>query len=61
MAVIIGQIIPGVRGLISLPAGYAKMNVFAFPLYNFIGTVVWCGILAYAGHALGTRFKGVHK
>ncbi len=29
LSVIIGQIIPGVRGLIALPAGYAKMNVFA--------------------------------
>ena len=61
VAVILGQIIPGVRGLISLPAGYAKMNVFAFLLYNFIGTVFWCAILAYAGHALGARFKDVHK
>ena len=49
LAVIIGQIIPGVRGLISLPAGYAKMNVLAFLLYNFIGTIVWCGVLAYIG------------
>jgi membrane protein DedA with SNARE-associated domain len=60
-AVIIGQIIPGVRGLISLPAGYAKMNVFAFLLYNFIGTVVWCAALAYAGQQLGAHFKEVHK
>src|SRR4051812_47166591 len=45
LAVIIGQIIPGVRGLISLPAGYAKMNVFAFMLYNLIGTAVWCAVL----------------
>ena len=61
LAVILGQIIPGVRGLISLPAGYAKMNVFAFLLYNLIGTIVWCAILAYAGHALGVHFKEVHK
>ena len=61
LAVIIGQIIPGVRGLISLPAGYAKMNVFAFMLYNFIGTVVWCAVLAYPGQQLGAHFKDVHK
>jgi membrane protein DedA with SNARE-associated domain len=61
VAVIIGQIIPGVRGLISLPAGYAKMNVFAFLLYNFIGTVVWCGVLAFAGQQLGAHFKEVHE
>jgi membrane protein DedA with SNARE-associated domain len=61
LAVIVGQIIPGVRGLISLPAGYAKMNVFAFLLYNFIGTIVWCGVLAYVGQQLGAHFKVVHK
>jgi membrane protein DedA with SNARE-associated domain len=60
-AVLIGQLIPGVRGLISLPAGYAKMNVFAFLLYNFLGTVVWCGVLAYIGMQLGTHWKVVHK
>jgi membrane protein DedA with SNARE-associated domain len=61
LAVIIGQIIPGVRGLISLPAGYAKMNVFLFLLCNFIGTVVWCAVLAYIGQQLGVHFKVVHK
>jgi membrane protein DedA with SNARE-associated domain len=61
LAVIIGQLVPGVRGMISLPAGYVKMNVFAFLLYKFIGTAVWCALLAYAGHTLGTRFDDVHK
>jgi membrane protein DedA with SNARE-associated domain len=61
VAVIIGQIIPGVRGLISLPAGYAKMNVFAFLLYNLIGTIVWCAALALIGHQLGAHFKEVDK
>ena len=61
VAVIIGQIIPGGRGLISLPAGYAKMIDCAFLLYNFSGTVVWCGVLAFAGQQLGAHFKEVHK
>jgi membrane protein DedA with SNARE-associated domain len=60
-AVIIGQLIPGVRGLISLPAGYAKMNVLAFLLYNFIGTVVWCAVLAYIGQQLGVHYQVVHE
>jgi membrane protein DedA with SNARE-associated domain len=61
LAVVVGQLIPGVRGLISLPAGYAKMNVFLFLLCNFIGTVVWCAVLAYIGQQLGVHFKVVHK
>jgi membrane protein DedA with SNARE-associated domain len=61
LAVIIGRIIPGVRGLIALPAGYAKMNVFAFTLYNLLATAVWCTVLAYAGHELGAHFTEVHE
>jgi membrane protein DedA with SNARE-associated domain len=61
LAVVVGQLMPGVRGLISLPAGYARMNVFAFALYNLIGTSVWCAALAYAGHALGVHFTQVHE
>jgi membrane protein DedA with SNARE-associated domain len=61
LAVIVGQIVPGVRGLISIPAGYAKMNVFAFLLYNFIGTIVWCAVLAFIGKELGAHYQEVHK
>lgn len=61
LAVIVGQLIPGVRGLISLPAGYAKMNVFLFLLCNFIGTVVWCAVLASIGRQLGVHFTVVHE
>ena len=41
VAVFIAQLIPGVRGLISLPAGFARMNVAAFLLANLAGTLIW--------------------
>jgi membrane protein DedA with SNARE-associated domain len=60
-AVAVSQVVPGVRGLISLPAGFARMNVGWFLLANFAGTVVWCAVLAVAGRVLGANFARIHK
>ena len=61
VAVIIAQLIPGVRGLISLPAGFARMNIAAFLLANLAGTLIWCTVLAVAGKLLGSSFMKVDK
>ncbi|MEO8910151.1 MAG: DedA family protein [Gemmatimonadaceae bacterium] len=61
VAVTIGQVLPGVRGLISIPAGLARMNVGLFLLANFIGTLVWCTVLAVAGRFLGANFTRIHQ
>ncbi|HUQ98742.1 MAG TPA: DedA family protein [Gemmatimonadaceae bacterium] len=61
LAVFIGQLIPGVRGLISLPAGVARMNVGLFLAANFAGTLIWCSVLAVAGRLLGANFTKIHK
>lgn len=61
VAVVISQLLPGVRGLIALPAGIARMNVVWFAAANFIGTIVWCTVLAIAGHALGVHYSEVNK
>lgn len=61
VAVTFGQLLPGVRGLISIPAGVARMNVGLFLLANTIGTLVWCTVLAVAGRALGRNFTKIHQ
>jgi membrane protein DedA with SNARE-associated domain len=61
VAVIVGQLIPGVRGLISLPAGVARMNLALFLVANFVGTIIWCTVLAVAGRLLGSNFTRIHK
>ena len=61
LEVTLGQLLPGVRGLISIPAGVARMNVGLFVLANFIGTLVWCTVLAVAGRLLGRNFNQIHK
>jgi membrane protein DedA with SNARE-associated domain len=61
MDVTIGQLLPGIRGLISIPAGVARMNVGLFLLANLIGTLVWCTVLAVAGRLLGRNFTKIHQ
>ncbi len=49
VATITGRLIPGIRHLISLPAGLAKMPYYTFLLYTTIGAGVWNMILAALG------------
>ena len=50
VATITGRLLPGIRHLISIPAGLAKMNYWKFLLYTTIGAASWHSILAFLGH-----------
>ena len=60
-AVFFGRLVPGVRSLISLPAGAARMPRGTFLLYTTAGTVLWNSLLVGAGYALGTRWESVQQ
>ncbi len=60
-AVFICRLVPGVRTLISLPAGISRMPLLPFLVYSTLGTFLWVGLLTYAGYALGDNYEQVEK
>ena len=56
-AVLFGRLVPGIRTLISIPAGISKMPLIPFFLYSTIGTIGWVTLLTYAGYFLGKNYK----
>ncbi len=50
VATITGRLLPGIRHLISIPAGLSRMNYWKFLLYTTIGAGAWHSILALLGH-----------
>ena len=57
VATLTGRLIPGIRHLISLPAGLARMNYWKFLAYTTIGAGIWHAILAAMGWYLSTFVK----
>ncbi len=52
---LIGRLTPGVRSLISLPAGLVRMPLKSFILYTAVGSGIWNLILATTGYFLYSR------
>lgn len=55
-AVLIGRLIPGVRSLVSLPAGAAGMPLGSFVVLTTIGSAIWNAALIFSGWVLGTQY-----
>ena len=50
---------PGVRSLVSIPAGFARQPLIEFTLYTALGSAVWNTVLVGAGHLLGSNWDEV--
>lgn len=51
--VMFGRVLPGIRTLVSIPAGLVRIPFPKFFLATFIGAYVWCTLLIGAGYVLG--------
>lgn len=56
-SIFFGRLIPGVRSLISIPAGLDRMNLVTFGLWTTLGSGIWNAILIYLGFILGENWE----
>lgn len=60
-AVLFGRLVPGVRTLISVPAGVTGMKLTSFLVYSTIGSALWTTLLVLAGYELGENYSLVER
>jgi membrane protein DedA with SNARE-associated domain len=57
--IFIGRLLPAVRTFIAFPAGMARMHMGKFILYTFVGSLIWCYLLAFAGFKMGEHWESL--
>ena len=61
MTIFLGRFVPGVRHVISIPAGTGRMNVLSFSLFTLIGAGIWNAVLLYTGYLLQKNWNVVYS
>lgn len=61
ISTLMGRLVPAVRQLISLPAGFSKMKFSEFIFYTFLGSGIWTVILAVLGYSFGANQELLQK
>ncbi len=56
LAVCLGRALPGVRGVICIPAGMARMSLGAFILSSAVGSFAWSSVLVSSGYLLHAHY-----
>jgi membrane protein DedA with SNARE-associated domain len=60
-SVFVGRLVPGVRSLVSLPAGAIRMPLPRFTVFTVAGSALWNGLLIGLGWVLGSRYELVDQ
>ncbi len=58
-AIFFSRLLPVVRTFISFPAGVARMNIYKFIIYTFVGSYLWSLGLAFGGYKLGEQWDKI--
>ncbi len=56
-SILIGRMLPVIRSFIAFPAGMARMNLWRFHIYTFVGSWPFCYALALIGKHLGAAWN----
>jgi len=59
LIIFVGRLLPAVRTFIAFPAGVARMNMTKFIAYTFVGSLIWCYLLAFAGFKMGENWENL--
>jgi len=51
-----GRLVPGIRTLISVPAGIELMPLKKFLIWTTLGSLIWVALLTYAGYLFGENY-----
>ncbi len=57
ITIFIGRLLPVIRTFIAFPAGVARMSLWRFNLYTFVGSFIWSIGLAWIGMKLGEHWN----
>jgi membrane protein DedA with SNARE-associated domain len=58
-AVLVGRCVPLIRSVVSIPAGFRRMDPVRFTVFTLVGSLVWNTALIGAGAILGDRWERV--
>lgn len=61
IAVFVGRLVPIVRSLVSIPAGYQRMPLLQFVALTFFGSMLWNGALVTLGWIFGDNWHAIEK
>ena len=61
VSTLIGRLIPGIRQLISIPAGLSRMHFGQFTLYTFLGAFIWNSVLAGIGYLANGQMNTIKE
>ena len=56
LVVLGSRVVPGIRTVISLPCGFAKLPLGRFIVLTFIGSLIWSYFLAWIGFVMGENW-----
>ena len=60
-AAFISRLLPIVRTFISFPAGVTRIKFGRFLVFTFLGSFIWCGLLALGGYYLGANWEELRR